>query len=157
MKYGTMLLAGALLVGLVGCGSPPPEEPSSAAMGGPSEAPVPAGAGSSRILVVTPPLADRPLRPSLTTEPRPDARKEPAPRPEHLILPDWIAKALEAPEVPVQLQALDCCAQQGTQATLDPLVVALDDENEEVGTKAMAIIERHWAVEREGEEVRGEQ
>jgi hypothetical protein len=29
---------------------------------------------------------------------------------------------------------------------MDPLVVALDDEDDDVRTKAMAIIERHWGV-----------
>ncbi len=66
---------------------------------------------------------------------------------EPLVVPDWMATALESPEVPVRLRALETWAQQGAKASLDPLVVALDDENEDVRTKAMEIIERHWAVE----------
>jgi hypothetical protein len=54
---------------------------------------------------------------------------------------------LDAPEVSVRIQALDTWAQQGSQAPLGPLVVALDDENDDVRTKAMEIIERHWAIE----------
>lgn len=77
---------------------------------------------------------------------QPTAQEEPAPLPEHLSLPVWIAQALDAPEASVRIQALDMWAQQGTQASLDPLVVALDDENDEVRTKAMAIIEQHWAI-----------
>jgi len=42
-------------------------------------------------------------------------------------------------------------AQQGAQAPLDPLVVALDDENDDVRTKAMAIIEQHWAISQKAE------
>ena len=75
------------------------------------------------------------------------AREEPPPLPEHLVLPTWIAQALDAPEVSVRLQALDMWAQQGTQASLDPLVVALDDEDDDVRAKAMAIIEQNWAIE----------
>ena len=85
--------------------------------------------------------------------PPPTAPKEsPAPLPENLVLPTWIAQALNAPEVSVRLQALDLWAQQGAQAPLDPLVVALDDEDDDVRTKAMAIIEQHWAIEHEAEE-----
>jgi len=40
-------------------------------------------------------------------------------------------------------------AQQGPEAPLDPLVVALDDADDAVRTKAMTIIERQWAVAQE--------
>ena len=79
------------------------------------------------------------------------AQDKPAPLPEHLSLPIWIAQALDAPETSVRIQALDMWAQQGAQAPLDPLVVALDDENDEVRAKAMEIIERHWAISQAAE------
>ena len=50
----------------------------------------------------------------------------------------------------MRLQALDTWAQQGDQAPLDPLVVALDDDDD-VRTKAMEIIEQQWAIEQEAE------
>ncbi|NOT24225.1 MAG: hypothetical protein HOP22_16095 [Nitrospiraceae bacterium] len=81
----------------------------------------------------------------------PAQEEQVAPVPEYLALPTWIAQALDAPEVSVRLGALDRWAQQGAQAPLDPLIVALDDENDEVRGKAMAIIEQHWAIE-QGEE-----
>jgi hypothetical protein len=81
--------------------------------------------------------------------PAPAAQEEPVPEPEHLVLPTWIAQALNAPEVSVRLGALDAWAQQGAQASLDPLIVALDDEDEGVQTKAIEIIERYWVVEQE--------
>jgi HEAT repeat protein len=62
-----------------------------------------------------------------------------------------MAQALNAPDVSVRLQALDMWAEQGAQASLDPLVVALDDDNDEVREKAMAIIEQNWAQEQEAE------
>jgi len=83
--------------------------------------------------------------------PAPVAQEEPAPLPEHLVLPDWIEQALEAPESRVRLQALDLWAQQGVQAPLDPLIVALDDKEEDVRTKAMALIEWRWAAEQAAE------
>jgi len=71
--------------------------------------------------------------------------------PEQLVLPTWIAQALDAPEVSVRLQALDMWAQQGADAPLDPLVAALDDEDDGVRAKAMAMIEQNWALDQEAE------
>ena len=89
---------------------------------------------------------------SPVSNPSPAAPQEnPVPMPEHLVMPIWIAQALDAPEASVRLQALDMWAQQGAQAPLDPLVVALDDEDDDVRTKAMAIIERHWEIEQEAD------
>ena len=124
-----------------------PTKASSAAAGGPFNAPAPATAGSSPTQLAATPPSDSQSRPSLTTEPRPDVTQEPVPLPEHLVLPEWIAKALDSPDIRVRLRALDRWAQQGPNAPLDPLIVALDDKDDKVQEKAMAIIEQHWAVE----------
>jgi len=83
------------------------------------------------------------------------------PLPEQLVLPQWIAQALEAPEVPVR-RALDIWAQQGPKAPLDSLVLALDDADDDVRTKAMAISNgtgrsRKRRSSKAGEGVRGRQ
>jgi hypothetical protein len=91
---------------------------------------------------------DRPSESSITPT---STQVEAPPQPDHLSVPVWIAQALDAPEVSVRIQALDTWAQQGSQAPLGPLVVALDDENDDVRTKAMEIIERHWAIEQAAE------
>ena len=91
------------------------------------------------------------MTPAASNYTQPTAQEKPAPLPEHLSLPVWIAQALDAPEASVRIQALDMWAQQGAQAPLDPLVVALDDENDEVRAKAMAIIEQHWAINQKAE------
>jgi len=78
------------------------------------------------------------------------AQDEPS-LPEYLALPTWIAQALDAPEVSVRLGALDTWAQQGAQAPMDPLIMALDDENDDVREKAMTVIEQHWGVEQDAE------
>jgi hypothetical protein len=86
------------------------------------------------------------------SNPQPAALQEnPTPMPEHLVMPIWIAQALDAPEASVRIQALDLWAQQGAQAPLDPLVAALDDENDEVRTRAMEIIEQQWAIDQEAD------
>jgi hypothetical protein len=42
-------------------------------------------------------------------------------------------------------------AQQGAEAPLDPLVAALDDDDDEVRAKAMGIIEQNWALDQEAD------
>jgi HEAT repeat protein len=107
---------------------------------------------------VTAAASPAPLAAPLTSNdaPTPEVNKEPAPLPEQLVLPQWIAQALASPNVPVRLQALDLLAQQGPEAPMDPLVVALDDADDDVRTKAMAILEQHWAVAPEAEPEGGE-
>jgi hypothetical protein len=139
------------LAGLSGCGPAPsdhaPNSESRASLGAPSEwQPVSPHAPSVSNDPFTPAAF-----PASNYVPAPAAQEEPAPLPEYLDLPSWIAQALDAPEVSVRLQALDTWAQQGAQAPLDPLVVALDDEDDDVRTKAMEIIEQQWEIEQEAE------
>ena len=145
------------LAGLSGCGPAASDHAtnpeSRASLGAPSQSqPVsqhtPAPRNDPFTLAASPvPLA----APPWSNQAPAAAQEKPAPLPENLVLPTWIAQALDAPEVSVRLQALDMWAQQGAQAPLDPLVAALDDEDDDVRTKAMAIIERNWAVEQEAE------
>ena len=129
-----------LLAELSGCGPASSDhvsnEESRASLGAPSESqPVLQQAPAASLVTLAVP-------PASNHSPAPAAKEEPAPLPDYLVLPTWIAQALDAPEVSVRLRALDTWAQQGAQAPLDPLVVALDDEDDDVRTKAMAIIER---------------
>jgi hypothetical protein len=143
------ILLSISLAGLSGCGPAAPDYSPSlesrAGLGIPSKSqsviqhPWASGKGVS-----TP--AASPVTSAASKHTQATAQEEPAPLPEHLSLPIWIAQALDAPEASVRIQALDMWAQQGAQAPLDPLVVALDDENDDVRTKAMAIIEQHWAI-----------
>jgi len=82
-------------------------------------------------------------------EPTPEPRKPAVP--EHLTLSPLMAQALDAPDASVRRQVLDLWAQQGTEAPLDPLVVALEDEDDDVRTRAMEIIEQHWSIEQHAE------
>ena len=152
VRLGTIAVLFSLnLAGLSGCGpaasdhAPNPQP--HASLGAPSE--------WQPVSRQTPSVSNDPFTPAAfpasNYAPAPAAQEEPAPLPEYLDLPSWIAQALDAPEVSVRLQALDTWAQQGAQAPLDPLVVALDDEDDDVRTKAMEIIEQQWAIEEEGE------
>lgn len=153
------LLAVTLLAALIGCGSAPSEEASG------KESMTGTARGLSSASTV-PRLGAEPVPLSLAAAPTPDAftkqslpemHDQPAGIPNHLVLSESIAKELDSPDVSVRLRALDRWAQQGPEVSLDPLVVALDDEDEAVRDKAMAIIEQQAAIEPEQEEVSGEQ
>jgi hypothetical protein len=146
------------LAGLSGCGPAPfdhsPYPESRASLGAPSEwQPVSQHSPLAHNDPFTPAASPVPLAafPASNYVPAPASQEEPAPLPEYLDLPSWIAQALDAPEVSVRLQALDTWSQQGAQTPLDPLVVALDDEDDDVRTKAMEIIEQQWEMEQEAE------
>jgi HEAT repeat protein len=59
-----------------------------------------------------------------------------------------VANELESPDVHVRLRALDRLAKQASSGPLEPVLAALEDENEEVRRRATEIIERYWAVEK---------
>lgn len=133
------LLGLILFAGLSGCGpaasDPEPNPESRTSLAAPSESPP----ASQRSPVLH------------NDQASPAAIDNFPPQPDTLVLPIWMAQALDAPDVSVRLQALDKWAKLGTQASLDPLVVALDDENDDVRKKAMEIIEQRWAEEQEAE------
>lgn len=63
---------------------------------------------------------------------------------EALVVPAWIAKELDSPNVHVRLQALDRWVQQGHTGSVDPLMLALNDPDERVRTRALQLIEQDW-------------
>lgn len=137
-SHKACLLGLILFSGLSGCGPAQSDLEqnlaSRASQAAPPESPVPS-----------------PRTPSaLSTQDRMAAIDAPAPLPDKLVLPIWIAQALEAPDVSARLRALDKWATLGANASIDPLVVALDDDNDDVRKKAMDLIEQHWAVEPQG-------
>jgi hypothetical protein len=58
-----------------------------------------------------------------------------------------MAQALASPDVRVRLQVLDRWAQHTPTGSVDLLIFALDDEDEQVRAKALALIEQDWARE----------
>jgi hypothetical protein len=138
-SHKAWLLGLILLSGLSGCG-PAQSDPeqnlaSRASQVAPPESPV------------TSPRTPSSLSNQATMAPI----EAPSPLPDKLLLPIWMAQALDAPDVSVRLRALDKWATLGADASLDPLVVALDDDNDEVRMKAMELIEQHWAIEAQTE------
>ncbi|MDK2742211.1 MAG: hypothetical protein NDI90_04795 [Nitrospira sp. BO4] len=125
-----VLLAIWWLVAVVGCGPGTSGEP------GASVAPTSGVAEDHR--GVTPVSPPTPIaRASSSSLPMPSPRQEP-------VVPDWIATALASPDVSVRLQALDRWVQQGQTGSVDPLMLALNDPDERVQTRALQLIEEDW-------------
>jgi HEAT repeat protein len=55
-----------------------------------------------------------------------------------------MANDLDSPDVRVRLQALDRWGQQAPTGAVDPLILALEDEDEGVQARALALIEQDW-------------
>ena len=153
-----VLLSLMLLGGLAGCGpassdNAPNLGPRASVDRPPQAGPVPlasengAASASGRGIVSRGDNAgqgDRlPFKPASTPNGKTDGRDlSPVP-----VIPDQITKDLDSPDVHVRLRALNRLAKQGTITSLDPLIAALEDENEDVRTRATAILERYWAAE----------
>lgn len=91
---------------------------------------------------VTPVASPVPLASSLSSAGHSEAL--PA---EQLVVPDWMAKDLASPDVRVRLKALETWAQQGRPGSVDPLMLALNDADERVRTRALQLIEQDWMAE----------
>lgn len=131
-----------LLAALSGCGPAPSDEASNLA----ASASQPLGTGpllreASGLSPSGFPGAE-PV-PSDATQDVPAKSREAVP----LIIPDWMAQALASPDVRVRLQVLDRWAQHTPTGSVDLLIFALDDEDEQVRAKALALIEQDWARE----------
>lgn len=153
----SLLLALTLLAALISCGPAPSEEsPRTDKMTGTSRELSSTGTVSLRGAQPVPQTSAAGLTPLVSNERSlSDALDQSAEPPEHVVLSESIAKELDWPDASVRLRALDRWVQQGPKTSLDPLVVALDDEDETVQAKTMALIEQQVAIEPEWEEGRG--
>jgi hypothetical protein len=64
---------------------------------------------------------------------------------EPLVVPAWIAKELNSPDVGTRLRALETWAQSAPPGSVDPLILAYEDKDERVRARAMELIEQDWA------------
>ena len=144
LRFSALLLAWLLgvmvLAGLSGCGPASPSDPangeSHAANAGPSpskQAPVSGSTPTTQ--AASPRSLASGLAPAVHDEARPV---------EPLVVPEWIATALNSPDVQVRLHALDRWGQQAPAGSVDPLLLAMEDEDERVQARALALIEHDW-------------
>jgi len=132
------LLGLMLLAGPSGCGSSSPGDPanveSHAAMAEPSpSAQAPVSGNATATLAATP----VPLASGLSPAGHGEARQA-----ETLVDPAWMAKELDSPDIQVRLRALDRWGQQAPTGSVDVLLLALEDEDERVQARALALIEQ---------------
>ena len=64
---------------------------------------------------------------------------------EPLVVPAWMAKELDSPDVGTRLRALDTWVQSAPPGADDPLILALENKDERVRARAMELIEQNWA------------
>ncbi len=74
------------------------------------------------------------------------------------IVPGWMAKELDSPDIATRLHALEVWAQSAPPGAVDPLIQALDDTDERVQAWTMELIKQDMArdseVEKYGKGVR---
>lgn len=75
----------------------------------------------------------------------PVSSSKPAEVLESLIVPEWITKDLESPDIGTRLRALDKWVQTAPPGAEDPLILALENKDERVRARAMELIEQNWA------------
>mgnify|MGYP007037815346 CR=1 FL=1 len=64
-----------------------------------------------------------------------------------LAMPAWMANDLAPSNVHVKLQALDRWAQTAPVGSVDPLIQALEDEDDLVQDKALVLLEEDWRAQ----------
>jgi hypothetical protein len=82
----------------------------------------------------------------------PVSSSKPADVLEPLVVPAWIAKDLESPDVGTRLRALDTWVQSAPPEADDPLILALENKDERVRARAMELIEQSWARSADAEQ-----
>jgi hypothetical protein len=84
-----------------------------------------------------------PLGDSPPTTPVPSTK--PADALDPLVVPAWMAKELDSPDVGTRLRALESWAQSAAPGDVDPLILAYEDKDARVRARAMELIEQDWA------------
>jgi len=85
----------------------------------------------------------------------PQARPSPSSKPVDalapLVVPEWMAKELDSPDVGTRLRALERWVQTAPPGSIDPLILAYENQDERVRARAMELIEENWAREADAE------
>lgn len=165
-----MLLSLMLLAGMVGCGPASPDNAPSlesrANVGRPplsNQSPSP---GNNSLTPATQTTSPVPLASgnesgamagtgTVQVGDRPQAVPIPSTKPadalDPLVVPAWMAKDLDSPDVGTRLRALDTWVRSAPPGADDPLILALDNKDERVRARAMELIEENWAREADAE------
>ncbi len=64
---------------------------------------------------------------------------------EPLVVPAWMVKELDSPDVGARIRALETWVQTAPPGSIDPLILAYENKDERVRARAMELIEQDWA------------
>jgi HEAT repeat protein len=70
---------------------------------------------------------------------------------EGLVVPEAMAQKLNSPSVLVRLRALEAWAREAPPGAVDPFILAFEDKDERVRTRAQQLLEQDWARKAEAE------
>jgi hypothetical protein len=70
---------------------------------------------------------------------------------EGLVVPEAMAQKLNSPSVLVRLRALEDWAREAPPGAVDPFILAFEDKDERVRTRAQQLLEQDWARKAEAE------
>ncbi|TKB89623.1 MAG: HEAT repeat domain-containing protein [Nitrospira sp.] len=156
-----MLLSMMVLMGLAGCGQTSSDNPPNlgprASVGAPPVSKPSPSTGNNSVTPVPSTANPTPLALGKATGgasgkeagagegsshevPIPPSKAEDMPG--ALVVPAWIAKELDSPDVNARLRALDTWALSAPSGAIDPLILALEDKDERVQVRAMELIEQ---------------
>ena len=163
-----------LLTGLAGCGQTSPDNASNlgprASVSGPPLSKQGPSSDNKPVAPVAPAASPVPIASvdgtssalGKETVPRgesPRAVSVPSTKPENppesLVVPAWMAKELDSPDVGTRLRALETWAQSAPPGSVDPLILAFEDKDERVRARAMELIEQDWARTADAEQPGG--
>ena len=60
-------------------------------------------------------------------------------------MPEAMAQKLNSPSVLVRLRALEAWAREAPPGAVDPFILAFEDKDERVRTRAQQLLEQDWA------------
>ena len=159
-----LLLSLTLLAGLVGCGQTSsdkaPSIESRASVGGPPLSKQSPSPGNNPLTPAIPTANPAPLAfkneigvaSGKETVPGVDSPRvvpvpstSPAGSLEPLVVPAWMAKELDSPDVGARIRALETWVQTAPPGSIDPLILAYENKDERVRARAMELIEQDWA------------
>jgi hypothetical protein len=170
-----LFLSLILLMALAGCGQSSPDKAPSlesrASMGVPPPSKQGSSSGNNPLTPVTPVAVPVPLASGNKTDivagngtvpgggsssaaPVPSTKSPDSL--DALVVPAWIAKELDSPDVGTRLRALETWAQSAPPGAVDPLILAFEDKDERVRARAMELIEQDWARAADAEQSGGE-
>ena len=155
-----LLLSVAFFAGLAGCGPAPDNAtnlgPRASVVGPPLAQKSPAPRSDSAAQAANPmPLASnngngsgsgRRTAPEADNSPAaPISSATPTDPIDSLVVPAWMAKELNSPDVGTRLRALETWVKSAPPGAIDPLILAYEDKDERVRARAMELIEQDWA------------